>query len=144
MPYLSRHTLVGKKKSLHHKIGLEFITSASAYEGKIEVLLKFIELFNIIRNSDSKEEDRAPIISLPISENSISIHDILYQGVNKNLSLYSSVLNIVRSYSDVLSSLYVMDSEEFVKKNIILSSQKKLNPNKVVGMFKSLSLISTS
>ena len=98
----------------------------------------------MIRNSDSKEEDRAPIISLPISENLINIHDILYQGVNKNLSLYSSVLNIVRSYSDVISSLYGMHSEEFVKKNIILSSQKKLNPNKVVGMFKSLSLISTS
>ena len=165
MPYLANHTLVGKKKSLHNKNfinfinenGLNFITSASAYEGKIEVLLKFVELFNMIGNSDSKEEDSAPIISLPISENSIiqmmevilsqknnnSIHDILYKGVNKNLSLYPSVLNTVRSYPGVLSSLCGMHSEEFVKENLILNSQKKLNPNKVVNMFKSLSLIST-
>ena len=166
MPYLANHSLVGHNKSLHNKNfikyindnGLNFITSASTYEGKIEVLLKFIELFNMIGNRDSKEEDNSPIISLPVSENSIiqmmevvlsqkntnSINDILYKGVNKNLSLYPSVLNTVRSYPGVTSSLCGMHSEEFVKENIVLRSQKKLNPNKVVNMFKSLSLISNT
>ena len=110
----------------------------------------------MIGSRDSKEDDIAPIISLPISENSIiqmmevvlsqnninSILNILNKGKNKNLSLYPSALNVVRSYPGVLSSLCGMCREEFVEENTILRVQKKLHPDKVINMFKSLSLIS--
>ena len=125
---------------------INFFSSASTYEGNLQVLNKLTELFQMIGKKDSHEEDKIPNISLPLSENSlIQLFELLYTQVNKKIvynnkkiGLYPSALNYVRSYPYLTTALCGMNQVEFVKENLILKKIKKLKANDVLNLFTDL------
>ena len=161
MPYLANCSSVSEKINLQNinfinylnEKGINLFTSASTYEGKIESLLKFIDVYPLIGKKDSKEDDIPTNISLPISENSLiqmmevivsqsrikkNIKKKLFMGVNNGLSLYPAALNIVRSYPGVVCALCGMQEKRYLEENIILMKKRKLNANIAKDIFNSL------
>ena len=130
---------------LNHN-NINFFSSASTYEGNLEVLSKLIELFQMIGKKDSLEEDITPKISLPLSENSLlQLFELLYTQIKKKsiyyddkIGLYPSALNYVRSYPYLTSALCGMNQIEFVKENLILKNIKKIKAEDVLNLFTEL------
>ena len=125
---------------------INFFSSASTYEGNLEVLNKLTELFQMIGKKDSPEEDKTPNISLPLSENSlVQLFELLYLQANKKIifndekiGLYPSALNYVRSYPYVTCALCGMNKVKFVKENLILKTKKKIKASHVLNLFTKL------
>ena len=109
MPFVHKYSWQQNKNTNKNFIkflnqnNINFFSSASTYEGNLEVLNKLTELFQMIGKKDSPEEDKTPNISLPLSENSlVQLFELFYLQVNKKIifndekiRLYPSALNYV-------------------------------------------------
>lgn len=159
MPYLHNNTGVEQKikdknfVKFLYKNKINFFSSASTYEGKLEALFKLTELANKINIQDSFEEDILPNVSLPMSENSIiqllslifsqaskekNIFNKLFLKNNKNLNMYPAALNYVRSYPYLTSALCGMNKLKYIKENTILIKTKKVKYKKIFNLLEGL------
>lgn len=132
---------------------LFFLSSASAYEGKLKELLNLHRLFQLSNQSDSPEEVIPPDVSLPLSENSIiqlfaslerakkckfSLEKFFHAKRSSLANVYRSAINLVRSTDFVSSALIGMENLKYTKKNLELLNMERFGKKEVSNVWNSL------
>lgn len=123
------------------KFNINFFSSASLYEGKIQELVNLNRIFNTKKKHNMSNEIVNSKISLPKSDNSLSqffnyLADLknkkidLYKILkinNKSEDLFKNSLQIIASMSFINCNLVGMETKELVKKNMNYIENKNLS-----------------
>ena len=129
-------------RDLLKKYDLKFFSSASLYEGHVNELFELNKLFSYLFSNDSPNEASPAEVSFPKSENSLKqLFELLFNLKDNNIDLskmknqlssnnqniFNFALNMVRSTEFVDCALVGMENINFVKDNLELLHNAKID-----------------